>query len=792
MTQIVNSGNASNPRGSEPRAGTMTAAEPTPAPLSTGSAMEKPKAQNRFAELLKPESKLSETSRSMPGQRVQNLPSRELVKPMTRQNLQNDPTISESRGPWDRNSGSDSIKRSQRVRNPIESADDQTSGSFPQGKQTQGREPSLSKSRVEPKEGSPLRPITPQRSALAININASNPSPQSPVPYDEPRLGSPLSVTPGQAAGLEAQPLDTAPEDWRLQLQQMVAAAGGAELFLQQNPSLALLSGRLELIEPAQIPALVAQNPLLQNIVGAPQSSVALETPMPLDQSLQILGLNPHAVQTQTNAPLTVQMSSNDAEAPVRIGEVLQELGLDLPRLTQEGDLLKDNLSVDGLQPYMQRAERLRASLGMPIEMPLPANLSQATPSLESVPITGVPLSKNLQARSIDQDLIMNAQNLPQEPEALLWTQLPGSQTLVPLTVVEETPESSLFLTQTDAFLFDPKSAPKPFDSLLPDSPVPDSLAGPPKTDIPTVFTAVPRAPIVAQDPFLAMSQAWNPNTVQTVVKDELNWQELPIKSPESGPIPHHSLDELMSRQLLQAPDAGLRLESAPAPQEKFGLEFSPLAVSLQDASNSGDGKNSDFSGQNREQALSQDQNQLFMPTTANQAPTPKAFTIQPGATASPLPPGPTQQAMQNIFDNSSMMIKDGGGSIRIDLGSKEMGPLDLALDIHDKTVEIRIITHSSQARDALVQELPRLKESLLQHHLNLDKVEIGLSNSSAWSQSSANGQQSRQQLFESMQESTRRGPQGIRTENRSYRQVSSILPDERIPLHNGLIQVRV
>ncbi len=187
---------------------------------------------------------------------------------------------------------------------------------------------------------------------------------------------------------------------------------------------------------------------------------------------------------------------------------------------------------------------------------------------------------------------------------------------------------------------------------------------------------------------------------------------------------------------------------------------------------------------------MNQDTSSMFAPTPGSTASN-KAFSVETAAPQAPSAPVSPQQ-LQDILDKSSMLIKDGGGSIRLDLGSKEMGSLDLALEIRDQTVELRIVAHSEQAREALVQELPKLRESLQNQNLNLEKVEIGLSYGSSWSQSSGNGQQNREQFFENNSESSSRGPQGIRSTSRSYRQSIASTPEARVPLHNGLIQVRV
>ncbi len=579
-------------------------------------------------------------------------------------------------------------------------------------------------------------------------------------------------------------------EDWQLRLQQMLAV-GSPELFMQQNPALALLAGRLEFVEPAQIPSLVAQSPLLQSILSQTQTADVLQATMPLEQNLQLLGLVPLNPQAKNAGPISLAgMEAQVQPALVTVGETLEALGFDTRRIMQEGDLLKDNLGLEGLQSYMQRAERMHSSLGLPVEWP----------SLDAAPILVSPVSQApapVAAQSLDPALIAQLSRLAPQPQASLdsiqlWTQNPERPELMPLTVLDDG-RSPIFLNPMEAAqeTWDP-FATAPLEPGA-ETPLPPA---PTMDEVPLVMNVLPRAPAAVQDPFLAMAQRWNMDTVQTLRSEELmarETTEMTVDSRTAAPQPLRSLDELLNSQFIQAPDFNNRMDALNLPnQDSSSFDMNSLQLSLQDLGSSSDDSGGDPSGRNQNQSfMSQDTNSMFAPAQGPGASN-KAFSIETAA-APQAPSAPvSQQQLQDILDKSSMLIKDGGGSIRLDLGSKEMGPLDLALDIKDKTVELRIVTHSDQAREALVQELPKLRESLQNQNLNLEKVEIGLSYGSAWSQSSGNNQQNREQFFENTSESSSRGPNGVRSTSRSYRQSFVSTPEARIPLHNGLIQVRV
>lgn len=84
----------------------------------------------------------------------------------------------------------------------------------------------------------------------------------------------------------------------------------------------------------------------------------------------------------------------------------------------------------------------------------------------------------------------------------------------------------------------------------------------------------------------------------------------------------------------------------------------------------------------------------------------------------------PSQMAKQ-VMDKATMMVRNGGGSMRMDLGSPELGRIDLAVNVDSNQVAIRILTSSDKVRDVLRQDLHKLQETLSAQNLQLSKVEL-------------------------------------------------------------------
>jgi len=774
VTNINSPGFTKSSRGSDTWSDNLTVADPSSAKLAAQTQQSRTSSKSRFAEhlastmpkpgaLAPPAAQSTRHQQTRPSVPAKQMPAAQEQTVPAQKNHPRSSRPDNTPAPWER------AAPAARPGNPIEA---------PTRMVTPRPAPETLKgaSSVKPTLHTDMtQPTTSVTGSVAVG------SESGPAPTD-----STIADT-----GVITPPLDSSEtdEDWQQALQAMMAA-GSPELFMQQSPALALLAGRLEFLEPAEIPALVSQSPLLQAILSHPQTADLLQTAMPLEENLQALGLAPNVLQTQTTGPVASVIPGNQPSQPiVKLADTLQALGFDVQRMIKEGDLLKDNISLDGLQPYMQRAERLQSTLGLPVEWP---TLPTAPVSMVQDKNPGWQIQDSKQA--LDPALMaqlsrLAPQNQPRMETVQLWSQIPEQPGLVPLTVLDDGSEAPVFLDPKDA---SPENW-NPFAENMTAFDTEAALPPPSMDEVPLIMNVLPRAPAAAQDPFLAMAQRWNAETLQTLRPEDFVSRERMESTPEmltSTVQPMRSLDDLLNLQLIQPPDLNNRMDSSTM-QDNPNFDINTLSGSLQDLGASSHESGGDFSGRNPDQSfLSQDSNAMFAqtqgPTASN-----KAFSIETAATQAPSAPVSPQQ-MQNILDNSSMLIKEGGGSIRLDLGSKDMGPLDLALDIQGNTVELRIVTHSDQAREALVQELPRLRESLQNQNLNLEKVEIGLSYGSAWSQSSGNGQQNREQFFENTSESSSRGPQGINSSSRSYRQSFVSTPEPRVPLHNGLIQVRV
>ena len=78
------------------------------------------------------------------------------------------------------------------------------------------------------------------------------------------------------------------------------------------------------------------------------------------------------------------------------------------------------------------------------------------------------------------------------------------------------------------------------------------------------------------------------------------------------------------------------------------------------------------------------------------------------------------------ILQHASLLLKDGGGSMRMDIHAPNLGKIDLAINLNNNQLDVRILTASDQTRDMINRELTGLRDGLGQQGISLRTVEIG------------------------------------------------------------------
>ena len=127
---------------------------------------------------------------------------------------------------------------------------------------------------------------------------------------------------------------------------------------------------------------------------------------------------------------------------------------------------------------------------------------------------------------------------------------------------------------------------------------------------------------------------------------------------------------------------------------------------------------------------------------------------------------------------------------MRLDLSSRELGALDIAVKLSDNKLDLNILAHSSQTRDLIMAEIPRLRESLQHQNIGLNDVNISVSHGNSHAQSFNDGRENHRSFFQDYQERSTDYGRSTSTMTQSTQTISPKQWDHYRQPHTGRIQV--
>ena len=117
--------------------------------------------------------------------------------------------------------------------------------------------------------------------------------------------------------------------------------------------------------------------------------------------------------------------------------------------------------------------------------------------------------------------------------------------------------------------------------------------------------------------------------------------------------------------------------------------------------------------------------------------------TVSFASKISPTSSEPVRESLaQKILGQAEMMFKNGGGSMRMDVEAPGIGKIDVAINLNNNQLDVRIMTASDQARDIISREVAGLRDGLTQQGLNLRGLEVGKAGESSSRQFAGQGNQ--------------------------------------------------
>ena len=603
---------------------------------------------------------------------------------------------------------------------------------------------------------------------------------------------------------------------------------------VDKAPAVALLTGRLEKVPAGDIPALVTGNKFIKDALSSGEIQGYLNAPAAAADLVKDLGLPPQVLQQ-------VQALGIDVAQKMTPNDLLKALGIDAQQVMAELTQLKANLPLEGLSPYINRAQILNPKGASPVVPPVlqpilvqptlvqptlvqPVNpgQTQAEPALMAaddiepigfawvpnpprevlpksgknppialtatpqVPVLTMPNESNQPEDLSPQALLAALQEMPrmQRPAFDLLKPTPaasgdervvvaaalvatndGVDDALDAMVARANPDGTLeILTVQDSPLLRPAEGlgnkPKLNNATF------DAFAqlGARMRVADTVVLEDASLPqrILASDSFLneqmlsrSFENARNGEPFSPLLQKSAGDQApmmvqvktteiatvMPATAKNSARLP--ALDQkVMMQELLQGAPTAFAvtkseslsigpLQNGLQAQQDLRLQAPLLSLNLPPDRSGGDSAGSEQPSHDpsqssehgqgpRELSLGQHQNLVHQANTTK-------FSTQVTAASEPLNAQTRLDLMQRVVNHATMMAKQGGGTVRLDLSSPEFGPLELALNMSKDKIDVRVLAGSDRARDAIVADLNQLKGALAVQNVQLGKVEVGI-----------------------------------------------------------------
>jgi hypothetical protein len=327
-------------------------------------------------------------------------------------------------------------------------------------------------------------------------------------------------------------------------------------------------------------------------------------------------------------------------------------------------------------------------------------------------------------------------------------------------------------------------------------------------------------AKLVNEDPYLSM-EAPGPQARQALFGNELErmsveFNQGTLNKPTSAQQGIHSMmadqvpaEAAVMPELIEPPQVGAEIEAVVSATSMIDVkdraDLQTLRVQSDVASlnvdvaqpgeqaqggdkrDSGQHKDSSFSGEKRQTKLDGALASLNSPVTESK------FELITSKTSTKTP-AVSQEQVDRILNKAEMLIKDGGGSIRVKL-NEDGGPnIELAIKVRGENVDVKILAADEQLRMALNASAPKLKEHLENQNLNLDSFDVNQDESTR-----ANQQDQKNSGFEKRHEDALASQQDRAGDQVSQNKKKGEVirpnfwrPQATQPRHDGRIQIAV
>lgn len=576
-------------------------------------------------------------------------------------------------------------------------------------------------------------------------------------------------------------------------LKNLMSGPTSQEALLNRNAVLAFVSGRLEKLDPEALPALISDSALIKQALASGDVTKFMQTPMSIGDLANLLELDQGLINKASQAGL-------DPAKLVTPKDFINALGLDASRITNELQILQQKLPLEGVSSYVQRARALMASAGNKVASTtkgMTQNAALAKGNKErsdnagktgETKVSAEQLLPKNPTKALPEDMVANL-NQPVSPQnpvvvpqsAQAMTQMPQktSAMVTPngatanMTNVGSVNRASVKSFDPAELLSREGFTPQLQMSSDPALRLTSEINNTVSVDRAlTTESSIERPFDLSQSLNVEMMpQDNNTDPFQDFGKILDHSKTVKVEFAGDG-FSQRSLEELLlakgmensmtgrsiaNSDMISDDESKVDLTGDLATEKKdLGMDFLKEMrlnvpqdkLNLQISGNDSRFGSDEFSGQDspKDQPShffgdqAKDASTSIVNATSDARKSSDVFTnkLDENAPGS----GPKESVAAKILGQAQMMFKNGGGSMRVDMEAPGIGKVDVAINLINNQLDVRIITATEQARDMISKEVAGLRDGLNQQGISLRGLEVGKAGESTPRHFSGNGQQ--------------------------------------------------
>jgi hypothetical protein len=710
---------------------------------------------------------------------------------------------------------------------------------------------------ARPPEQRPVKERTSERASSRARTERKRES--SSEPQKSSLSSQPIDGSRDKASVQRSESTDSAQPTplSRRELRKLKLALARHRNEIKNSPVVALITGKLERIDPETIPELVTNSPFLAKAFSQGEIGAFMNQAQSLGKMLEQMGISP-------NITSAVEQAGVDLEQQVSAKQLFDVIGVDAAAVTSELKNLKTNVQMNqGLLPYMIRAARLHGAgdavegqvrptddwdgnkkIGTQESLLIDQMANSVVNGGAANPMTQSPQPSSGQFQGASNDKAAPAGALAttaDSPAELRGAAIPAGELLEAAGSAETAKIEDAFLPVERQRLGLASDLAKPVQSRdLPAGEIENSEVSQKISQAPVVSVTNKANPgieeiltkgmlpdqgsgvvakLVNEDPYLSMETPAS-TTRQALFGNELERMSVEFTpgAPQSTLVQQDMQSVMADQAHAEAPVVAETVEVSPVGSEAEKVVSATSMMNVKDRNDvqnlrvqsdvaslnvdvaqageqaqggekrdSGQHKDSSFSGENRQTKL---EVALASPNSPVMESKFELATSKRSTTPAPVP----QEQMDRILNKAEMLIKDGGGSIRVKLNDDGGPNIELAIKVRGENVDVKILAADDQLRMALNASAPKLKEHLENQNLSLESFDVNQDESTR-----ANQQNQKNSGFERRHEdslSSQQDKAGAQL-GQSNKKAEIIRPNfwrpqATQPQHDGRIQIAV